>query len=820
MVLPARDREALEQAVGRGSELLRQGKLDQAQRAFRAALEIDPDSARVLALLGLAHFRANEFADARTVYEQLVERAPTDASHRLNLGLVYLKLNDADRAISALEASRALDPSQGRAVSYLGLAYARGGRYAEAYRAFLIAGQNELAIEIETNLTQAERDRIHNQLGRTPQGHLTGATPYAGPSGPAARISAATMARTPTPTGIPRTPTPTAHSAAGPGTSAASGEMPSATAAEPGGSGQSATSPDATGLGATIPIATILSATGPDATGLGATIPIATIPIATSLGATIPIATIPSAISAGATSPGTVTDGGVATSPGAATSATSTIAERSPAPPGIRRTPPPGSIAPDYTPRASAPSISPDSTPRASAPSIAPDSTPRASAPSIAPESDLNATVPIRTFESMTRTPTPVGVPRTKPPSAPPGKRRSQELAAAAAPAGVAAPGDAAGVATVHDVHGKIHIDAATATGAVPPYTVQLSASPDGARASDSMQFVLPRGEPAAPQESLDGSSMISRAVASASPAPVGLRTRTGGYSPRPLAELATDQLIRPDEGEDVLEVAAGGALIIRVADRVLTRLDGVSITGGDLSFELATRRSRGHATEEAFDYGGAQLHAVSGRGYLIAVPGEHTFTAVSLDDDILYLREDLVFAFQSQLRWENGNVPGLRGRLPVVQFRGNGALAMRLARPLVRVKLPAQGMLFIDADRLAGWIGRVIPRAVVPPPGGPLGAMCVECTGEGVVLVESAPRDSAAELPRVTAKWPRVTIEPFPTGPLPTPPTAPGALGADALAGAPAETTASPDDTVPTPAEPSEPDPHADRDRLDDLGF
>src|ERR1700742_4932381 len=153
----------------RGSELLKQGKTEPAQRAFRAALELEPDNPRVLALLGLSHFRANELAEARPIYEQLVERAPTDASHRLNLGLVYLKQNDADRAIGALEASRALDPSQGRAVSYLGLAYARAGRYAEAYRAFLVAGQNDLAIEIETNLSYAERERIHAQIGRTPQ---------------------------------------------------------------------------------------------------------------------------------------------------------------------------------------------------------------------------------------------------------------------------------------------------------------------------------------------------------------------------------------------------------------------------------------------------------------------------------------------------------------------------------------------------------------------------------------------------------------------------------------------------------------------------
>src|SRR5262249_10234519 len=156
VVTPARDREALDQAIVRGSELLKQGKLDQAQRAFRAALEIDPDNARVLALLGISHFRAGEFEAARPIYEDLVTRAPTDASHRLNLGLVYLKLNDAEHAITAFEASRALDPSQGRAVSYLGLAYARAGRYVEAYRAFLLAGQNELAAEIEGNLTPTE----------------------------------------------------------------------------------------------------------------------------------------------------------------------------------------------------------------------------------------------------------------------------------------------------------------------------------------------------------------------------------------------------------------------------------------------------------------------------------------------------------------------------------------------------------------------------------------------------------------------------------------------------------------------------------------
>ena len=542
----------------RGSELLKQGKLDLAQSAFRDALALEPENPRVLALLGLSHFRASAFAEARAIYEQLADRAPTDASHRLNLGLVYLKLNDAERAIAALETSRALDPSQGRAVSYLGLAYARAGRYAEAYRAFLLAGQNDLATEIESNLNATERDRIHHQIGRSPQGPLP--DPAAGP-GPT----------------VPRTVTPRS-------------------------------------------------------------------------------------------------------------------VQRSTPPAGVPRAP-------------------------------------------IEPEA--------------ARTPTPHVVPRTRPPAAPPAKSRAPSQpglpevppapvppAPAAAPEPAREPGGGSLAAVPEAVESDAESPAVART-VTPGGTVRIT---------DSTQFVMPRAEPIAPAQGLTGPSMISHAVASATPSGViRVRPRSGGAPPLPLSDLATHDLIRPDDGDEVFEIGPSGALVVRVAERVLTRLDGVHITGGDLSYELAMRRSRGHNTEQPFDHGGSQLHAVTGRGYLIAVPGTHAFTAVSLDDDILYLREDLVFAFEASLRWENGNVPGLRGKLPVVQFRGDGAVALRLARPLVRVKLPAQGVVFVDAERLAGWIGRVIPRAVVPPPGGPLGAMCVECTGEGIVLIEPAGDDPAA---------------------------------------------------------------------------
>ncbi len=527
---PALDREAVDQAVSRGSELLKQGKLDDAQKAFRAALLLDGENPRVLALLGLTHFRAAQFAQARPIYEELVERAPTDASHRLNLGLVYLKLGESDKAIGSLEASRALDPSQGRAVSYLGLAYARAGRYAEAYRSFLLAGQAELASEIEINLTQAERDGIHSQLQRS------GVDPRNKPPAP------------------PSTTSRSEHSF-----SDIAIERPERISTRP-----------------------------------------------------TPPAGVPT-----------------------------------------RPTPPP---APQPRPaiEESAVAIVIDRPPVQSQVAIP---IPRPSEPDIREETDDQ--------------------------------------------------------------------DASAATEIQAP------------RVSDSLQFVLPPQE--AVPEPAEGQSMISRAVEIASPtaAPPGMRVGRGSAPPVPLSQLATEFLVRPEDGDATFEIAANGALVVRVQERVLTRLDGIHVTGGELEFEPAMRRSRGHQTEDKFSYGGTQLHAVTGQGYLIAIAGEKTFTAVSLDDDILYLREDIVFAFEATLRWENGNVPGLRGKLPVVQFRGDGAVAIRTGKPLVRVKLPAQGVLFVDATRLAGWIGRVIPRAVVPPKHGPMGDVCVECTGEGVVLVD-----------------------------------------------------------------------------------
>jgi len=246
--------------------------------------------------------------------------------------------------------------------------------------------------------------------------------------------------------------------------------------------------------------------------------------------------------------------------------------------------------------------------------------------------------------------------------------------------------------------------------------------------------------EPQTPQTAI--SQAVARAVPASLVTGTGTRVAPGSRPPQPLSELATSRLVRPEDGDHAFEISGTGVLVVRVNGKIYTRTEGVDVTGGALSYEPAQRRARGREQHEPFSMDGRSMFVVTGNGHLIASPLGGQFTAVQLDDDIFYLREDLVFAFEPHLRWENGHVPGSQAQLLMVQFRGTGAVAFRTDHPLLAVKLAPDRVLYVDAHALAGWIGRVVPRAVQAAGSPGTSELFVECTGEGVVLVqeETAP--------------------------------------------------------------------------------
>ncbi|MSP17805.1 MAG: tetratricopeptide repeat protein, partial [Myxococcales bacterium] len=143
--------------VARGGELLRADRVLEARRELEQARAIRPGDPRILNLLGLTYFRLGMYPEASAIYRGLVAKSPRDASLRINLGLVHLKLGAVDEALVCLEEASALDPEHQRAAAYLGLALARKGEYRRARDAFIRAGQGELAREMQSHADRGTR---------------------------------------------------------------------------------------------------------------------------------------------------------------------------------------------------------------------------------------------------------------------------------------------------------------------------------------------------------------------------------------------------------------------------------------------------------------------------------------------------------------------------------------------------------------------------------------------------------------------------------------------------------------------------------------
>src|SRR5207247_496930 len=112
---------------------------------------------------------------------------------------------------------------------------------------------------------------------------------------------------------------------------------------------------------------------------------------------------------------------------------------------------------------------------------------------------------------------------------------------------------------------------------------------------------------------------------------------------------------------------------------------------------------------------------------------------------DALYLREQVVFAFEESLSWENGRIPGAGpAGMVIVQFRGQGKVVMRSKKAPYTLKLGGGDVLYVDQDSLLGWIGQVLPQQLRGLDGEP--TQFVSCSGEGALILQEP--EAAPESP------------------------------------------------------------------------
>jgi hypothetical protein len=131
--------------VYRGSELLHDGHLLEAQTELEHALTIVPSDPRTEGLLAAAYFRSGLCTRAITMYRALLDDNPDDPTLRLNVALCHLKMGQSEDARLELEALAAQDVHNARVWGYLAVALERLGFVDQAREAFERAGQPDLA---------------------------------------------------------------------------------------------------------------------------------------------------------------------------------------------------------------------------------------------------------------------------------------------------------------------------------------------------------------------------------------------------------------------------------------------------------------------------------------------------------------------------------------------------------------------------------------------------------------------------------------------------------------------------------------------------
>src|SRR5207245_11195881 len=110
----------------------------------------------------------------------------------------------------------------------------------------------------------------------------------------------------------------------------------------------------------------------------------------------------------------------------------------------------------------------------------------------------------------------------------------------------------------------------------------------------------------------------------------------------------------------------------------MLTRLDGLVASWGQLSLKPELKRFRGRPTDKPFGEGARRMLRATGEGRFVIAREGRVFTALELGDEPAYFREEILYAFEESIVFENGRVPSKGGTdLHLVHLRGRGRLLL-----------------------------------------------------------------------------------------------------------------------------------------------
>ncbi len=193
-----------------------------------------------------------------------------------------------------------------------------------------------------------------------------------------------------------------------------------------------------------------------------------------------------------------------------------------------------------------------------------------------------------------------------------------------------------------------------------------------------------------------------------------------------------------------------GGLLLVRTGDEPARafagRLDAIRAMAGPATTRVMNRRTREADTNEVLGGIGSPIVRVYGEAQLVlGARAAHELALLSLEDDLAFIREEMLLGFELGLAYENGRVAldatSDAARTPndgsqVVQLRGTGAVVVELSGKLTSLTSSAGRPLIVRREWVVGWLGRLVSRGLSPADSPTSQRGLLSFAGDGLVLL------------------------------------------------------------------------------------
>ena len=141
-----------------GREKLNAGDLNNAIAEFSLAISLDPNSAEVMNLLGVAYEAKGLRKRALDSFKAAVEADKNSSDYLNNYGFLLFKNNDFDEATKYLKRAAKLAPDDPRIWNNLGLVQSQRGKFDDAFKSFARAvGEFNAHLNVATQLSAQGR---------------------------------------------------------------------------------------------------------------------------------------------------------------------------------------------------------------------------------------------------------------------------------------------------------------------------------------------------------------------------------------------------------------------------------------------------------------------------------------------------------------------------------------------------------------------------------------------------------------------------------------------------------------------------------------